>query len=197
VTYCRDATDCNAIRRPAASAISIADPVGHRALRHREGTSCVVSTFEPGAHRPAPFLVSSCAAMQQSYEENPKALLGGLLGAGAGAVRGTRRRESRRDCGRRHRWSPDRRLHSDTSWTTGTNRWLRKPPTGVEQNQAGQRPCGTIRFRQLRLGHADQDLSARQRPVLPQYHQTITIGGEPRRPTGRVPSSGRHVENSD
>jgi len=31
------------------------------------------------------FTVSSCAAMQQSYEENPKAMLGGLLGAGAGA----------------------------------------------------------------------------------------------------------------
>lgn len=29
--------------------------------------------------------VSSCTAMQQSYEENPKAMLGGLLGAGAGA----------------------------------------------------------------------------------------------------------------
>jgi surface antigen len=31
------------------------------------------------------FVVSSCAAMQQTYQENPKAVLGGLLGAGAGA----------------------------------------------------------------------------------------------------------------
>jgi surface antigen len=31
------------------------------------------------------FVLSSCAAMQQTYEENPKALLGGVLGAGAGA----------------------------------------------------------------------------------------------------------------
>ena len=31
------------------------------------------------------FTLSSCAAVQQSYEENPKAMLGGLLGAGAGA----------------------------------------------------------------------------------------------------------------
>jgi surface antigen len=31
------------------------------------------------------FTLSSCAAMQQKYEENPKAMLGGLLGAGAGA----------------------------------------------------------------------------------------------------------------
>ncbi len=31
------------------------------------------------------FVLSSCAAMQQSYQENPKALLGGLMGAGAGA----------------------------------------------------------------------------------------------------------------
>jgi len=31
------------------------------------------------------FVLSSCAAMQQTYQENPKALLGGVLGAGAGA----------------------------------------------------------------------------------------------------------------
>lgn len=31
------------------------------------------------------FLLSSCAAMEQQYKENPKALLGGLGGAGAGA----------------------------------------------------------------------------------------------------------------
>jgi surface antigen len=31
------------------------------------------------------FVLSSCAAMQQEYQENPKALLGGVLGAGAGA----------------------------------------------------------------------------------------------------------------
>lgn len=31
------------------------------------------------------FVLSSCAAMQQTYEENPKALLGGAMGAGAGA----------------------------------------------------------------------------------------------------------------
>ena len=31
------------------------------------------------------FTISSCAAMQQNYQENPKAMLGGLLGAGAGA----------------------------------------------------------------------------------------------------------------
>jgi len=31
------------------------------------------------------FAVSSCAAMQNTYQENPKALLGGVLGAGAGA----------------------------------------------------------------------------------------------------------------
>ena len=31
------------------------------------------------------FVLTSCASLQQSYEENPKALLGGLLGAGAGA----------------------------------------------------------------------------------------------------------------
>jgi surface antigen len=31
------------------------------------------------------FAVSSCATMQQTYKENPKAVLGGLLGAGAGA----------------------------------------------------------------------------------------------------------------
>src|SRR5262245_60566692 len=31
------------------------------------------------------FLLSSCAAMQQEYQDNPKALLGGLGGAGAGA----------------------------------------------------------------------------------------------------------------
>jgi surface antigen len=31
------------------------------------------------------FALSSCAAMQQGYQENPKAVLGGLLGAGAGA----------------------------------------------------------------------------------------------------------------
>ena len=31
------------------------------------------------------FTLSSCAAVQQSYQENPKAMLGGLLGAGAGA----------------------------------------------------------------------------------------------------------------
>jgi surface antigen len=31
------------------------------------------------------FTLSSCAAMQQEYQENPKAMLGGLLGAGAGA----------------------------------------------------------------------------------------------------------------
>jgi surface antigen len=31
------------------------------------------------------FVVSSCAAMQQTYQENPKAVLGGVLGAGAGA----------------------------------------------------------------------------------------------------------------
>ena len=30
------------------------------------------------------FAVSSCATMQQTYKENPKAMLGGLLGAGAG-----------------------------------------------------------------------------------------------------------------
>jgi len=29
--------------------------------------------------------LSSCASMQQTYGENPKAMLGGLLGAGAGA----------------------------------------------------------------------------------------------------------------
>jgi len=31
------------------------------------------------------FGVSSCAAMQQTYQENPKAVLGSALGAGAGA----------------------------------------------------------------------------------------------------------------
>lgn len=31
------------------------------------------------------FAVSSCAAMQQTYEENPKAVLGTLIGAGAAA----------------------------------------------------------------------------------------------------------------
>jgi surface antigen len=31
------------------------------------------------------FVLSSCAAMQQTYQENPKAILGGVLGAGAGA----------------------------------------------------------------------------------------------------------------
>ena len=31
------------------------------------------------------FAVSSCASMQQTYKENPKAVLGGLIGAGAGA----------------------------------------------------------------------------------------------------------------
>lgn len=31
------------------------------------------------------FAVSSCATMQQTYEDNPKAVLGGLGGAGAGA----------------------------------------------------------------------------------------------------------------
>ena len=31
------------------------------------------------------FTVCSCAAMQQTYQENPKAVLGSLLGAGAGA----------------------------------------------------------------------------------------------------------------
>jgi len=31
------------------------------------------------------FTLSSCAAMQREYQENPKAMLGGLLGAGAGA----------------------------------------------------------------------------------------------------------------
>lgn len=31
------------------------------------------------------FTLSSCASMQQTYGENPKAMLGGLLGAGAGA----------------------------------------------------------------------------------------------------------------
>ena len=31
------------------------------------------------------FTLSSCAAMQQTYGENPKAVLGGLFGAGAGA----------------------------------------------------------------------------------------------------------------
>jgi len=31
------------------------------------------------------FVLSSCAAMQQTYKENPKAVLGGVLGAGAGA----------------------------------------------------------------------------------------------------------------
>ena len=31
------------------------------------------------------FTLSSCATMQQQYQENPKAMLGGLLGAGAGA----------------------------------------------------------------------------------------------------------------
>jgi surface antigen len=31
------------------------------------------------------FVVSSCAATKQTYEENPKAVLGGLIGAGAGA----------------------------------------------------------------------------------------------------------------
>jgi len=31
------------------------------------------------------FTVSSCATMQQTYKENPKAMLGGVLGAGAGA----------------------------------------------------------------------------------------------------------------
>jgi surface antigen len=30
-------------------------------------------------------VLSSCASMQQTYGENPKAVLGGLLGAGAGA----------------------------------------------------------------------------------------------------------------
>jgi surface antigen len=33
----------------------------------------------------AAFTLSSCASMQQAYGENPKAMLGGLLGAGAGA----------------------------------------------------------------------------------------------------------------
>jgi len=33
----------------------------------------------------AVFVLSSCAAMQQTYEENPKAVLGSLIGAGAGA----------------------------------------------------------------------------------------------------------------
>ncbi len=31
------------------------------------------------------FVLSGCAAMKQQYEEGPKALLGGVLGAGAGA----------------------------------------------------------------------------------------------------------------
>ena len=31
------------------------------------------------------FVVASCAGIQQSYKENPKAMLGGVLGAGAGA----------------------------------------------------------------------------------------------------------------
>ncbi len=31
------------------------------------------------------FFLSGCAAMQQTYEENPKAVLGSLIGAGAGA----------------------------------------------------------------------------------------------------------------
>lgn len=31
------------------------------------------------------FCVASCATLQQGYENNPKAVLGGLLGAGAGA----------------------------------------------------------------------------------------------------------------
>src|SRR5262245_14693568 len=31
------------------------------------------------------FVLSSCAAMQQTYEENPKAVLGSVLGAGTGA----------------------------------------------------------------------------------------------------------------
>lgn len=31
------------------------------------------------------FTLSSCAALQQEYQDNPKAMLGGLVGAGAGA----------------------------------------------------------------------------------------------------------------
>src|SRR5262245_49908132 len=31
------------------------------------------------------FALSSCATMEQTYKENPKAVLGGLVGAGAGA----------------------------------------------------------------------------------------------------------------
>ena len=31
------------------------------------------------------FILTSCSAMQQQYQDNPKAMLGGLLGAGAGA----------------------------------------------------------------------------------------------------------------
>ncbi len=31
------------------------------------------------------FVVTSCASIQQTYKENPKAMLGGLMGAGAGA----------------------------------------------------------------------------------------------------------------
>jgi surface antigen len=31
------------------------------------------------------FVITSCASLKQTYEDNPKALLGGVLGAGAGA----------------------------------------------------------------------------------------------------------------
>ena len=31
------------------------------------------------------FVASSCAALRQTYEDNPKAVLGGVIGAGAGA----------------------------------------------------------------------------------------------------------------
>jgi surface antigen len=56
--------------------------------RHREMEGA--SMRHTVIHRGIPIVlvtlaVSSCASMQETYKENPKAMLGGLIGAGAGA----------------------------------------------------------------------------------------------------------------
>jgi len=113
------------------------------------------------------FLVSSCAAMQQSYEENPKALLGGLLGAGRAPVSrhfagGVPARLRAAIGGARSAAS------SDTSWTTGTTDGYASRQQGFEQNQAGQ-PSVWNNPDSGNSGSVTptKTLSARQRPVLP------------------------------
>jgi len=132
------------------------------------------------------FAVSSCATMQQTYEDNPKAVLGTIGGAGAGAGIAALAGASPAGLSRVPSWAVWSAASLATSWTTATSRWPRRRRRGrSSRTKQGKRQSGTTRQRPLRVHHADQDLPTLQWPVLPRIQTNDYCRGEKHQRTGR------------